>query len=314
MFSYALTRLATIPIGVFVVVTFAFFLVRLVPGDPASLLVGELATQPAEAAIRERWGLDKPLLLQYGIYWRNFVAGDLGTSIGNSSPVGAEIMRVLPHTLLLTASASVIGLLLSVPLAIVAAMWRNSPVDRLISAAAVLAYSAPIFWLGISLMLAFGLRWKLFPIAGAGSFNVPGQLLLHLVLPATALGLQMAGMFTRVLRSSLIEIAALDFIRTAKSKGLGRSRVVLRHALKNAAIPLLTVVGLSSGSLIGGAILTETIFARPGLGRLLVNGILMRDYPMIQGGLAVFGVLFISLNALIDLLYPLLDPRIEIST
>lgn len=314
MFSYALTRLASIPIGVFVVVTFAFFLVRLVPGDPASLLVGELATQSAEAAIRERWGLDKPLLTQYVVYWRNFIMGDLGTSIGSSSPVAEELMRVLPHTLLLTLSAAAIGLLISVPLAIVAAVWRHGPLDRLISAAAVLAYSAPIFWLGIALMLAFGLRWRLFPIAGAGSFEAPGQLLLHLVLPASALGLQLAGMFIRVLRASLIEIAGQDFIRTAKSKGLGRSRIVLRHAFKNAAIPLLTVVGLSTGSLIGGAILTETIFARPGLGRLLVNGILMRDYPIIQGGLAVFGVLFIALNALIDLLYPLIDPRIEVSS
>jgi len=314
VFSYALSRLVSIPIGVFVVVSFAFILVRLVPGDPASLLVGELATQSAEAAIRERWGLDRPAHEQFVIYWSNFIRGDLGTSIGSSSPVATEILRVLPHTLLLTAAAAIIALLISIPLAIMSAIWRNTVLDRVISAGAVIAYSAPIFWLAIALMLFFGLRWQLLPVAGAGSLGSPYELLRHLVLPASALGLQLAGMFTRVLRTSLIEISGQDFTRTARSKGLGRISVVMRHSFRNAAIPLVTVVGLSTGSLLGGAILTETIFARPGLGRLLVNGILMRDYPMIQGGLAVFGALFIALNVLVDLLYPLIDPRIEVSS
>lgn len=313
MLRYLLAKLAAVPLGVFVVVTFAFFLVRIIPGDPTAILAGELATESAQTAIRERWGLDQPLPVQFTKYWWNFLTGDLGVSISSSAPVFTEIARVIPHTIILTTGAALLALALCIPLAMAAAARPGSWIDRAISTLAITFYSAPIFWLSTLLLIGFSLRWRVFPVAGAGNLRQLGDLLIHLFLPALALGLQQAGLYIRVLRASLIDVDRQLYIRTAKGKGLGRWAVVRKHSLKNAAIPLLTVVGMSVGALIGGAILTETIFARPGLGRLLVNGILARDYPLIQGGLAVFGALFITLNVVVDLLYPLFDPRIEVA-
>src|SRR5579884_3823621 len=282
--GFALRRvLASIP-TLFGVTLIVFFMVRLLPGDPARLLAGLLASQQEVDRIRAQLGLTKPLIVQYGIFLVHLLHGDLGRSTVTQAPVTAEIASRLPQTALLAASATVLAGVLGILSGIVV--------------------STPVYWLGLMLMLVFSVFLHLLP---AGGYSGPKSL----ILPSVTLAAFSLAIIERMTRSSMLESLRQDYIRTARAKGLAERLVVFRHALRNALIPVVTVIGLQFGALFGGAILTETTFAWPGIGRLLVSAITARDYPVIQGVVLLFAVTFLLVNLVVDLLYGYIDPRIK---
>ncbi|MBT9160026.1 MAG: Glutathione transport system permease protein GsiC [Dehalococcoidia bacterium] len=295
--------LLTIPvlIGVSLLV---FSMVRLIPGDPATAIAGVHATPEFIEQIREEYGLDKPLHIQYSIFMGNLLRGDLGVSARTGRPVTTEIWDTFPNTVELTVASMVIASLIGIGAGVISATKRNSIFDNSSMLVALFGVSIPVFWLGLMLMLLFAVILGWFPATGRGTIS-------HLILPAITLGTASAAIIARMTRSSMLEVLHRDFIITARAKGLREQIVVYKHALKNALIPVVTIIGLQLGTLLGGAVLTETVFAWPGVGRLMVDSIMARDYPVVQGAVLLLALTFVFVNLFVDILYSFLDPRIR---
>ncbi len=277
--------------------------VDLLPGDAVTLMLGEHATKDAVAKLRDHLGLDKPFLVRYLEYVGRVVRGDLGRSIQQNRPVAAELADAWPATLQLTVAALVLAAVAGIVAGVASAVWPNSLFDALARLGSLFGLSMPIFWTGLVLIVVFSLWLNWLPVGGAGS-------LTHLILPSVTLALPSVAMIARMTRAAVLEVLREDYVRTARAKGVAEFGVLARHALRNAFIPILTLLGLQSGQLMGGAVLTETVFAWPGLGRLMVKAIFARDYILLQGAVLVFALVFVVINLLVDLSYGLLDPRI----
>ncbi|HSV78271.1 MAG TPA: ABC transporter permease subunit [Ramlibacter sp.] len=333
MLRFVLTRLSLV-IPTFIGMTLlAFFLIRLVPGDPIETLAGERGIDPARhARLLTEYGLDRPVLVQYGFYIERVLKGDLGKSIITHEPVIREFLALFPATIELALCAILFALLLGIPAGILAAVKRNSVFDHGVMATSLTGYSMPIFWWGLLLILLFSVQLGLTPVSGrisvqyyiepstgfllidsllsddAGAF---GSAVQHLILPTIVLGTNPLAVVARMTRSAMLEVLGEDYIRTARAKGLPPLRVVGVHALRNALIPVVTVIGLQVGVLFTGAILTETIFSWPGVGKWLIEAINRRDYPVLQGGMLLLGIVVMTVNLLVDLAYGLINPRIR---
>ena len=304
MLRYASSRVIQfIPtlIGIYVL---TFFIMRVLPSDPAQFLEGDRGDAQSLAATRARLGIDEPLLTQFGIFFTDAVRGDFGRSFITRRPVTAMIGETLRPTMTLGFCAMLIAVLIGIPLGIAAALLHNSIWDNISRIIALIGVSIPVFWLGLQLQILFGLQLKLLPISGPGYDE-------HLVLPSIAASLGMLAVLMRVTRASLLDVLSQDYIRTAHGKGLPYSRVMGRHALTNALMPIITVWGTGLAGLLSGTLLVEVIFSWPGMGRLLVDSISARDYPTVQGIVITFALIYASLNLFVDLLYPLFDPRIR---
>jgi ABC-type dipeptide/oligopeptide/nickel transport system permease component len=314
MGAYFARRLVSLPLTAVAVLTILFFVLRLVPGDPAILILGEYASPERVETLRHDLGLDRPLIRQYGDYLLSVGRGNLGASLRTGHSVLGDIAEVLPHTLMLAAGGMVIALLLGIPLGVLAATYRGRAADAAASLLCLAGQSMPVFLLGLILLLVFSYYLAWLPVLGAGR---PGDLwnnAVHLLLPSLTIGITVMGPIGRMTRSSLLETMNQDYIRTARAKGVAEFSLVCKHALRNALLPVVTVASLNIGYLIGGAIVTETMFSRPGLGRLLIEAIFARDYPEIQGVVVVFALGFILVNLLTDLAYGLIDPRVSMGS
>lgn len=305
MRQYLKRRLLTLLPVIFGVVTAVFLIIHLIPGDPAALMLSETANPADIEALRTRLGLDRPLGVQYYHFWANLFRGDLGESIYQRQPVFDLVMERFPNTALLAVCAVLVSLVIAFPLGIFSALRQRSAVDYLSLGFSILGISMPVFWLGPLLILIFAVQLHWLPVTGMGSWK-------HLVLPSLTLGFGLSAITIRMIRSSMIEVMNQDYIRTAFAKGLGRGRVVRKHALKNVMIPVITIVGLQLGALFGGVIITEKVFSYPGLGSLLITAIRGRDYPLVQGAILVIALTYIGINLLVDLLYSRVDPRIRL--
>jgi ABC-type dipeptide/oligopeptide/nickel transport system permease component len=303
MLGYTVRRIALSLFVVLGVVTLVFFLSRL-SGDPAMLYLPERATPQQIAALRHRLGLDRPLAVQYVLYLDRVVHLDLGNSLRHGRPATRLVFERMGATLQLAAFAFVVSLAISVPLGILSAIYKDTPIDTAARLLALVGQCTPIFWLGVVLILVFAVRLHLFPTSGRGG-------LVHLVLPGVTLGTYSAGLVMRILRAEIIAILGQDYIRTAWAKGLNKPRVYLRHVLKNAGIPVLTLVGLQLGYLLSGAVITEFVFAYPGMGRLALAAILERDFAVVQVFTIFSGFIMTTINLVVDLLYAWFDPRIR---
>jgi peptide/nickel transport system permease protein len=306
-----LLLLVPVLMGVSVIV---FLVLHLAPGDPAEIMLGSQATQADRMRLRADLGLDDPLYVQYARWMGHVVQGDLGRSLWMRRPVLGEVLTRLKATLLLTATALVISSIGGVALGILSATRPNSLLDRTSAVASLFGASMPVFWLGIVLMVIFSLNLGWLPASGMYAPYGGGDLadlVKHLVLPAVTLAAASITIVARLTRAAMLEVLGQDFIRTARAKGLVERSVVVRHALKNALVPIVTVIGVQAGYLLGGAVLTETVFAWPGVGTLMVQGILARDIPLVQGCVLVVALTFVLVNLTVDLLYAVLDPRIR---
>jgi peptide/nickel transport system permease protein len=294
------------------VVTIVFVIVRVTPGDPAAVMLGPDATAQDIASLRARLGLDQPLALQYLYYFGQLLRGDLGQSIFLNEPVTAALVERAEPTFFLTVFSLIIASVIALPIGIYSAYRRGSLFDQAATALAMLAASIPSFWLGLILIQSFAVRHGIFPVSGYGG---PGSSFVdrmyHLALPSIVLGVVSSALILRFTRASMLDVLGDDYIRTARAKGLIERKVILKHALKNALIPILTVIGLTAAVLISGAVVTETIFSLPGIGNLVVSAVLRRDYPVIQGALLVIAGLYVLINFAIDMLYLLVDPRVR---
>jgi ABC-type dipeptide/oligopeptide/nickel transport system permease component len=293
------------------VITVVFIVMRLVPGDPAMLILGEDATVEALQAVRADLGLDRPLVVQYGTYLADVIRGDFGRSLRTNRPVVAEVIRVLPYTATLAIAGTLIGCLIGITAGVISAVRRNTVADYVASAMATVGLALPVFTIGILLLVVFSYNLRWFPVLGAGDTSSLTSVLHHLALPSVAIGMSAAATIARMTRSSVLEVLSLDFVRTARAKGLPSRIVTRRHVLKNAMIPVVTLIGLNFGRLMSGTVITETLFVRPGLGRLLIDSIYSRDYPQVEVTVAVFALIFIVINLVVDLTYAYLDPRIH---
>ncbi len=332
MTQYAIRRALTVLPVLIGVSLLVFGFIHLIPGDPAVTMLGERATPEKVAEVRQRLGLDRPIYEQYLLYVGKVIRGDLGISIVRGDPVARDLIRRFPATVELAASAMVLAILFGIPVGILSAVWRNSIVDSVSRVWALFGVSMPIFWLGVMLAWFFGVQlrwlptgfrldsatffepWTNFVVLDAAlqrNWDVLGDALRHLVLPAVALGTIPLAVIARMTRASMLEVLSRDYIRTAEAKGLPQAAVVLRHALRNALLPVLTVVGLQVGRLLAGAILTETIFSWPGIGLWVYEAIESRDYAIVQGASLFIAVIFVSVNLVTDLLYAAVDPRIK---
>jgi len=305
-------RLAGMLVVMLIVVSVVFVIVRIAPGDPAAVMLGPDATAADVAALRTLWGLDRPILVQYGAFLAQLAQGDLGRSIFLNQPVLTAIGQRAEPTFLLTLFAIAIALAIALPVGVLAALWRGSLFDRTVMTACMAGASVPTFWLGLVLIELFAVRFGVLPASGYGA---PGATILyrleHLVLPAVTLGLASSTLITRFARAGMLDVLGEDYVRTARAKGLGEPRVVLRHALLTAALPILTVIGLTIAALISGAVVTETVFGLPGVGQLVISAVLRRDYPVIQGALLVVAMLYVLINFAIDVLCIAIDPRLR---
>ncbi|MFC2075551.1 ABC transporter permease [candidate division KSB1 bacterium] len=311
MLSYVIKRIAiSVPI-LLTVVTLIFLLVRAMPGGPAEAMLGDYASREAVDALRQQMGLNDPLLSQYARFLAGLARGDLGVSLTNGAPVAPAIVRVLPYTLQLTLAAVFIGLILGVPLGIFTALKRNRAADYLGRTLSLAGVSLPSFFLGILLMLLFSIKLNLFPVMGGGNLSDPLDNLHHLALPSLTLGLMMAAYLTRTTRSSFLNVLGEDYIRTARAKGLSEKKVIYKHALKNALIPIVSFTGVFAIVLVGNSVLVETVFSRPGLGKMMVGAITQRDYLTLQSVMIVYAGLVVAINLITDLSYGLFDPRVR---
>ena len=309
-----------------------FFMVRAIPGDPAQIMLGQQATQAQVQQVRENMGLDKPIIVQYGLFLKDALRGDLGDSTVTGRPVTTELMVRLPATFELTAFAMLIAVLVGVPVGVISAVKQYSLLDKTTSVLALTGISMPIFWLAMILVVIFGVNLELLPFPGrldptTGITAITGLVLvdslltlnfagfwdglLHLIMPALALATIPMAVVMRMTRSSMLEIMNEDYVRTARAKGVVPWRVIVKHALRNAMLPTITVIGLQVGLLMGGAIITETIFSWPGIGLYAYNSISARDYASIQGVVLYGALLFVLINLLVDVLYAVLDPRVR---
>ncbi len=311
MIGFVVQRLIAAAPTLIAVLTLVFVIVRIVPGDPALVILGDQATPEAITALRARLGLDRPLHEQYFEFLFASLTGDFGTSLVTGRPIVSEVAAVLPHTLDLTGAAMVIGTAVGVPVGIWAALHRNRAIDVAARILSLLGLSFPVFVSGIFLLLLFALHWKIFPVIGNANLADPVDRIHKLVLPAITLGLVMAAYITRVTRSAMLHVLSEDFIRTARAKGVPWRAVVWKHGLRNALIPVVTVVGLYVGILIGNSVLTEIVFNRPGLGKIIVGALNQRDYSMLQGLMVIYCFLIVVVNLITDLTYGLIDPRVK---
>jgi ABC-type dipeptide/oligopeptide/nickel transport system permease component len=300
---YILRRLLTLPLMLLGVSIAVFLILHLIPGDPARMAAGPDATEQDVQQIRMNYGLDRPLTVQYGIYLKKLVAGDLGESFQTLAPVTEGIARTFPATLELTVAGMLVAVILGVPLGIYSALHPRGAADRLVTSVAVLGISMPGFFLGLILMLVFASMLGWVPPTGRGTWR-------HLILPGLTLGLPYVAAFARLTRSNMLDVLSEDFIRTARAKGLSWRKVTWRHAMRNVSIPIVTVLGLDFGRLLGGAAIVETVFAWPGMGRYMVDAIMVRDIYVIQGTILVFAICVVGINLLVDVIYGLIDPRI----
>jgi ABC-type dipeptide/oligopeptide/nickel transport system permease component len=312
MGKYWLKVLVTIIPTLFGVVTIVFFLIHLTPGDPALAILGPHATADSIVELRKNLGLDQPLHLQYLKFLGNLLKGDLGRSLVTEQPVLLETLRPFPYTIQLALAGVFISLLVGIPIGVISAVRRNTFLDYFMRAASISGISIPVFFLAIVFLWIFSYHLGWFPIIGVGDTSSWRSLLYHLVLPAITIGISMAVLIMRLTRSCMLEVLGQDYVRTARAKGLAENTVILVHALKNALLPIVTVVGLYMGQLLGGAILTETVFARQGVGKLLMDAIFARDYPQVQGTVLIFASAVILVNVIVDLIYRFLDPRIKL--
>jgi peptide/nickel transport system permease protein len=311
--GYILRRLAQL-LPVLLIASIGIWgMIYAVPGDPVAVIVGENATPEQVQAVRERLGLDRPVHAQYLAWLGNALQGDLGLSIQNREPVRDLIAQRIPATVQLGLAATVVGLLLGVPVAVLSALRPGSWIDRSLSGWSALALGVPTFWLGILLILLFAVQLRWLPAASTyvSFFESPGQAVANLLLPALTLGVYVSGIFARFLRASLLGELRADYVRTARSKGLRERDVVGSHVMRNALLPFVTIVGLMMANFIGGTVVTESVFTYPGLGRLLIQAIGTRDYPLIQGCILFILVVFVLINLLVDVLYAYIDPRIN---
>ena len=295
--------LLTIPVIVGVA-TLVFSLIHLVPGDPVRAMLGDSASQSDIAEMRGRLGLDRPLYIQYGHFMKGAAMGDLGTSLRTDQPVAALILDRIPATFELALAAMLASLVIAVPLGIIAAVKRGTAVDHAATTLALIGMSIPNFWLGPLLAIVFSVELGWLPVSGRGSFA-------NLVLPAITLGAPLAAIMARMTRASLIEELGEPYVLAARARGVSRARAVLKHAFRNSLIPIVTVLGLQFGSVLTGAVITETIFAWPGIGRLLIQSINARDYPAVQGCILLIAITYVSVNVIVDVAYGFLDPRIR---
>jgi peptide/nickel transport system permease protein len=312
MLAYVVRRLAATVLVMAIVALVVFSLLFLTPGDPAAVIAGDIATADDIQRIRANLGLDQPFLVQFGRWLGALAHGDLGTSIFTGLPVTTLIGQRIEPTLSLTLCTLIIAVSIAIPLGVVAAARAGGWLDRLLVGFSVLGFSVPVFVLAYILILVFAIDLGWLPVQGYRPLREGlWPWLQHLILPSIALGSVYIALIARVTRASMLEVLSQDYIRTAHAKGLSIGAVLARHALKNAAVPIVTIVGLGVALLIGGAIVTETVFAIPGIGRLTVDAILRRDYPVIQAIILVFSALYVLLNLLVDLSYPLFDPRVR---
>jgi peptide/nickel transport system permease protein len=309
MFLRYVARRIFLLVPVLVGVTILVFgLIHLAPGDPVVVIMGADYNAAAADRLRQELGLDKPIWVQYSIWLSRIVQGDLGRSLFQNAPVGPLIVERVPLTLQLAISGMVVAILVGLPLGILAATKPNTIWDHIGRVIALIGVSMPVYWWGLLLLVAFAVQLRWFPAGGSpAEFGVRA-----LVLPALALGTSFAALIARTTRSSLLEVFTQDYVRTARAKGLQERMVIMRHALSNALIPIITVIGLQFGTLLGGAVLTETIFSLPGVGRLMIDSITRRDYPVIQGCVLVIALGFVLVNLMTDLLYGLVDPRVRL--
>jgi peptide/nickel transport system permease protein len=303
MQRYVIRRLGRTLLALWGVSTIVFIVLRL-SGDPAVLLLPQEASAEDVLRLRQDLGLDDPFLVQYLRFLGSSALGDFGESLRHREPAMALVVSHLWATIELSLAAFGIALLVALPTGVLAAVKPNSLYDHAVLTLALLGQSAPTFWIGIMLILTFGLGLRWFPIGGRGSWS-------HMVLPAITLGAFAMASIARLTRSAMLEVIRLDYINTARAKGLRESRVIWKHALKNAAIPVVTIMGLQFGALLGGAVVTETVFSWPGIGRLAIQGIYNRDYPVVQATVFIAAVFFVVINCVVDLLYTILDPRIR---
>ncbi|MGM0651677.1 MAG: ABC transporter permease [Bacillota bacterium] len=304
MLKYIIKKiLLMIPI-LFVASVIVFLMLHLSPGDPVHMIVGPNVSQEVYDNITEKLGLNEPLTTQYYYFISGAIKGDLGNSILQRRPVTDIIKERLPITLELGIAALLISFAIAVPAGVIAAVKRNSIIDYLCMSGSLIGMSMPTFWFGLLLLYIFGYTFRIFPVSGYGTWQ-------HLILPAFAMGITDAAVTARMVRSSMLEVIRQDYIRTARSKGLKEKVVINQHALKNALIPIITILGLRVGWIMGGAVILELVFARPGLGRLMVEAIYARDYPIVQGSMLVLTACIIFGNILADILYAVVDPRIK---
>jgi peptide/nickel transport system permease protein len=334
MLSYTLRRIVAVVPVVLVVISIVFLLIHMAPGDPLSLLLSEEASEEIIQAVRQKWGLDQPLWVQYLNYLTIIFKGDLGISLKYGDPVLTVILSRLPATIELAIAAMLIAIVIAVPLGLWAGSRPNSWIDNIGSTFGFTGISMPSFWLGIMLILLFSGVLNLLPSSGRDEFGVADDpitglylldsllrldskqvrdAIVHLIMPAAALGINMVGMLMRVTRSSIIDVMHEDYITTARAKGATERQVLWKHGFKNAFIPVLTVVGLELGALLSGSIIIETVFAWPGIGSLLISAINSRDYPLVIGTILTYTLAFVVINFVIDVVYPLVDPRIRLS-
>lgn len=308
---YTLSRLVQLVPTVLAVLTIVFFGVRFLPGDPVAIMLQYAGSEAAMEEMRKLYGLNDPLWVQYLEFLRRYATLDFGRSIITGRPVIDMISPRLPHTLLLAISGTVIAVLIGIPAGIVSAVHQDTRLDDTVMVGALLGVSTPSFWIGLILILLFAEYLLVLPATGTGEFSDPSSIFLHLILPAVTLGTYSASLIARVTRSSMLEVLDKEYIQAARARGILERSVIYRHAFMNASIPVVTIVGLFLGQAIGGTIVIEQVFARTGIGRMLLNGIYSRDYPLIQGATVVIAVGFMLVNLITDLTYAWLDPRIK---
>jgi len=304
MYIYIIKRLLqAIPV-LFLVTVIVFALMFILPGCPARTMMGEEATPAEIESLRAAMGLDRPILVQYGEWAGNLLRGDFGRSFQDGRLVFPTLIYRLPATIELLIASLVVSVVIGVPIGVLSSLRRNKPSDVLARIFALLGISMPNFWVGLMLILIFSYHLQWLPATGRGT-------IAHLILPSIALGTASAGLITRLMRSTMLEVIGQDYVRTARAKGLPQAVIVYKHALKNAMLPILTVIGLQMGYRLGGSVITETVFAYPGIGRFAYQRLMQRDFPMIMGNLLLFAIMFIVINIITDIFYGFLDPRIR---
>jgi peptide/nickel transport system permease protein len=304
MLTFLLTRLLSTLTVVVGVITLVFLLIHLVPGDPVQVMLGETATIADQEDLRHQLGLDQPLWTQWGNYMVKLLHGDLGHSLHSKEPIGDMLLQRLPATVELALAGLLVAVLIAIPLGSLAAVRKDTGWDSGAMIFSLLGISIPHFWLGPLLILLFSLQLGWFPVSGRDN-------LASLILPAITLGTALAAILARMVRATLLEILNEDYIRTARAKGLRESAVILHHALRNAALPIITILGLQLGSLLSGAVITETVFSWPGIGQLIIEAIQNRDYPVVQACVLLISLTYVTVNTFTDLLYAWLDPRVR---
>ncbi|MEJ5228677.1 MAG: ABC transporter permease [Pseudothermotoga sp.] len=312
MAKYIARRLIQVIPTLFFVILTVFIIMKMIPGDPAMVLLGPQARAEDIARFRQELGLDKPVFVQFILYLKRIVTGDLGKSLIYRQDVLSLILERLPTTITLSICALFVAIVIGIPAGIVAAMKHNSFFDLIVTILALIGISIPIFWFGMVLIIVFSLQLRWLPAVGLGDPSKGlWDIVSHFILPSLALGILSTGTIARFTRSSMLEVLNQDYIRTAYAKGLKKTLILYRHALRNALIPIITVIGLQLGNLLAGAVLTETVFALPGLGKLMVDGIFRRDYMLVQGEVLFTAIVYIFVNLAIDIAYALVNPKIR---